>query len=67
MKSSPGSILVIDDEEVAALPTRQLFRGTRYLITEADGGIEGLERARFDRPSLIRWISTCTTGTGLTF
>lgn len=50
---SPGSILVIDDEEVARYLTRQLFRGTRYLITEAPGGIEGLERARFDQPSLI--------------
>jgi CheY-like chemotaxis protein len=52
-ESSPGSILVIDDEEVARYLTRQLFRGTRYLVTEAAGGIEGLERARFDRPSLI--------------
>jgi CheY-like chemotaxis protein len=52
-EGSPGSILIIDDEEVARYLTRQLFRGTRYLITEAAGGIEGLERARFDRPSLI--------------
>jgi signal transduction histidine kinase len=52
-ESSPGSILVIDDEEVARYLTRQLFRGTRYLMTEAAGGVEGLERARFDRPSLI--------------
>ncbi len=50
---SPGSILIIDDEEVARYIARQLFRGTRYLITEAAGGIEGLERARFDQPSLI--------------
>jgi CheY-like chemotaxis protein len=52
-EGSPGSILIIDDEEVARYLTRQRFRGTRYLITEAAGGIEGLERARFDRPSLI--------------
>jgi signal transduction histidine kinase len=52
-EGSPGSILIIDDEEVARYLTRQLFRGTRYLITEAAGGIEGLERARFDQPSLI--------------
>jgi signal transduction histidine kinase len=50
---SPGSILVIDDQEVARYIARQFLRGTRYLITEAAGGIEGLERARFDRPSLI--------------
>jgi signal transduction histidine kinase/ActR/RegA family two-component response regulator len=52
-EGSPESILVIDDQEVARYLTRQLFRGTRYLITEAAGGIEGVERARFDRPSLI--------------
>jgi CheY-like chemotaxis protein len=52
-EGSPGSILIIDDEEVARYLTRQLFRGTRYLITEAAGGIEGLERARFDQPNLI--------------
>ncbi len=52
-EGSRGSILIIDDEEVARYLTRQRFRGTRYLITEAAGGIEGLERARFDRPSLI--------------
>ena len=50
---APGSILIIDDEEIARYLARQLFRGTRYLITEATGGIEGLERARFDRPHLI--------------
>lgn len=49
----PGSILLIDDEAVARYIARQLFRGTRYLLTEASGGIEGLERARFDQPNLI--------------
>ncbi len=52
-ENSPGSILLIDDEEVARYLARQLFRGTRYLITEATGGIEGFERARFDLPNLI--------------
>ncbi len=52
-QTDAGSILVIDDEEVARYLVRQLFRGTRFLITEAAGGIEGLERARFDRPRLI--------------
>jgi signal transduction histidine kinase len=47
------SILVIDDEEVARYLIRQLFRGTSYLVTEAAGGVEGLERARFDQPRLI--------------
>ena len=49
----PGSILIIDDEEIARYLARQLFRGTRYLVTEASGGIDGLERARFDRPHLV--------------
>ncbi len=52
-QSNPGSILVIDDEEVSRYLVRQLFRGTNYVITEAAGGIEGLERARFDQPRLI--------------
>jgi signal transduction histidine kinase/ActR/RegA family two-component response regulator len=52
-QSSPGSILVIDDEEVSRYLVRQLFRGTHYVITEAGGGVEGLERARFDQPRLI--------------
>ncbi len=52
-QTNGGSILVIDDEEVARYLVRQLFRGTNYVITEAAGGVEGLERARFDRPRLI--------------
>jgi CheY-like chemotaxis protein len=47
------NILVIDDDEVARYLVHQIFRGTPYLITEASGGVEGLERARFDQPSLI--------------
>jgi signal transduction histidine kinase len=50
---TPGSILIIDDDELARYLTRQMFRGTRYLITEAAGAEEGLERARFDQPELI--------------
>jgi two-component system alkaline phosphatase synthesis response regulator PhoP/two-component system response regulator VicR len=30
-----------------------MLRGTSYLITEARGGYEGVEKARFDQPSLI--------------
>ena len=52
-ESAERSILLIDDEEVARYLARQLFRGTQHLITEASSGSEGLERARFDRPSLI--------------
>jgi signal transduction histidine kinase len=52
-QSGRDTILVIDDAQIARYLVHQLFRGTRYLVTEAVGGIEGLERARFDLPSLI--------------
>jgi CheY-like chemotaxis protein len=48
-----GTILVVDDEVVARYLAKQLFRGSQYLITEAANGVEGFERARFDRPDLI--------------
>ena len=48
-----SSILIIDDEEKARYILRQLFRGTRRQIIEASGGVEGAERARFERPALI--------------
>jgi signal transduction histidine kinase len=51
--SSPGSVLLIDDDHVARYIARQWFRTSEYTITEASGGVEGLERARFDHPSLI--------------
>jgi CheY-like chemotaxis protein len=47
------SVLIIDDDEVARYLIRQQLRGTNYYIGEASGGIEGLERARFDQPRLI--------------
>jgi len=51
---SPGeTILIIDDEEASRYITRQLLRGTRYGIVEAANGVEGAERARFERPALI--------------
>jgi len=46
-------VLIIDDEETARYIARQRLRGTRYRIIEASGGIEGAERARFERPALI--------------
>ena len=49
----PDCILLIDDEESARYIARQRFRGTRYRIIEASNGIEGAERARFERPALI--------------
>jgi signal transduction histidine kinase/CheY-like chemotaxis protein len=49
----PDSILIIDDEEMARYIARQRFRGMRYRVIEAGGGVEGAERARFERPALI--------------
>jgi len=48
-----ASILIIDDDESARYVARQRFRGTRHRVIEAPGGIEGAERARFERPRLI--------------
>jgi signal transduction histidine kinase len=50
---APDTIRVIDDDEAARYLVRQHFRGTHYRLIEAAGGIEGAERARFERPALI--------------
>jgi CheY-like chemotaxis protein/anti-sigma regulatory factor (Ser/Thr protein kinase) len=50
--TEPDSILIIDDDEAARYIIRQRFRGTRYRLLEAPGGVEGAERARFERPAL---------------
>lgn len=49
----PGSILLIDDEEIARYLLKQSLKGTRYRIIEANNGVEGSERARFEKPHLI--------------
>jgi signal transduction histidine kinase len=51
--SARATVLIIDDEEASRYLTRQLFRGTKYGIIEANDGVEGAERARFERPTLI--------------
>jgi signal transduction histidine kinase len=51
--TEPDSILIIDDDEAARYIIRQRFRGTRYRVIEAPGGVEGAERARFEHPALI--------------
>ena len=50
---SAESILIIDDEETARYLVRQRLRGTRHRLIEAASGVEGAERARFERPALI--------------
>jgi CheY-like chemotaxis protein len=51
----PGSntILLVDDDEKSRYLLRQRLAGTRYSIIEASGGVEGAERARFERPALV--------------
>jgi signal transduction histidine kinase len=49
----PDSILIVDDDEMARYLVRHRLRGTRHRIIEASGGVEGAERARFERPALI--------------
>jgi signal transduction histidine kinase/CheY-like chemotaxis protein len=47
------AVLIIDDEESARYIAKQHFRGSRHRLIEAANGIEGAERARFERPKLI--------------
>jgi len=53
MAAGADCILVIDDDESARYIVRQWFRGTTHRLIEACRGIEGAERARFERPVLI--------------
>lgn len=53
LQRGSNCILIIDDEEPARYLARHLFRGTARPIIEASSGIEGAERARFERPALI--------------
>jgi signal transduction histidine kinase/CheY-like chemotaxis protein len=48
-----AAVLIIDDDASARYLARQRFRGSRHRVIEASGGIEGAERARFERPALI--------------
>lgn len=46
-------ILIVDDEEVARYVIKSHLSGKDYTILEASNGIEGLQRARTDRPDVI--------------
>jgi signal transduction histidine kinase/CheY-like chemotaxis protein len=48
-----NTVLIIDDEEASRYITRRLFQGSKFRIIEARGGPEGLERVRFEHPTLI--------------
>ncbi len=47
-----STVLVVDDDATARYLIRQLFRGTRYNVAEANGS-EAAERARFEKPALV--------------
>ncbi len=46
-------VLIIDDQDAARYLTRRIFQHTRYSISEAKGGHEGLKKAIEDRPDII--------------
>ena len=50
---APAPVLVIDDDEIARYLLRNLLDPTRLPVVEATGGVEGLRRARDDRPCAI--------------
>jgi len=46
-------VLIIDDEEIARYVLTQCLASTPYVVGEAATGMEGLRRAREDRPQVI--------------
>ena len=47
------TILIIDDEEASRYIARHLFQNAGYHVVESSDGVEGAERARFEKPDLI--------------
>jgi signal transduction histidine kinase len=47
------TILIIDDEEASRYIARHLFRNSNCHVVESSDGIEGAEKARFEKPDLI--------------
>jgi signal transduction histidine kinase/DNA-binding response OmpR family regulator len=52
-KAATGTILVIDDEEVARYVLRSYLAGTKYTVIEASNGEEGIRLARKHKPDII--------------
>lgn len=52
-KTAVQKVLIIDDEEVARYIMKGLLTGTRSNFIEASGGVEGLEKARREKPDVI--------------
>ena len=46
-------LLIIDDEEISRYVFKQFLKGTPCLISEAETGLEGLRKAREERPHMI--------------
>lgn len=46
-------ILLIDDDEVSRYLLKGLFADTRYAVSEASGGVDGLRRARAEQPRAV--------------
>jgi signal transduction histidine kinase/CheY-like chemotaxis protein len=46
-------VLIIDDEEISRYVFKQVLAGTPCVIAEATTGLEGLRRAREERPQII--------------
>jgi len=52
-EGAPKRILVIDDDEISRYLVRTTLENFRFAVSEAAGGMEGLERAIQLRPDLI--------------
>jgi CheY-like chemotaxis protein len=48
-----GSVLIIDDDEVARYTFKKLLAGMPYTVIEAADGPEGIRTAREERPGVI--------------
>lgn len=51
--STPGTLLIVDDDPINRQVLRCLFEQERYQIIEAVDGQDGLNRATADRPDII--------------
>ena len=46
-------ILIVDDEPAIVRALSSILRARNFLVSTASGGVEGLEKARSERPDLI--------------
>ena len=67
IKSSPrGTVLLIEDNELACRSTARVLRSCGYTVTTAGGGLEGLEKYRAQVPAfqavVLDWTMPQMTG-----